>query len=189
MAEEIAGVDAGSNNTPAADAAVLDVLKKPKLTVKDLGNPKLVSAETPRVILGTIIGTATGTKSKVDAKGEVFMAIVGTFEGIAAKDGQRIQSGVLYLPGGFHDEILAQLSQEGVSDVVFAFEVSAHTASNPIGYSYAMRNLLPAMPDDPLARVRALMDKRLAEKQAAQAQAALPAPSPETASKGKGKAA
>jgi hypothetical protein len=164
MAENTGTGESGVTNTPDAHA-VLDVLKKPKLTVKDLGNPKLVTSDNPKLILGKILGTATGTKEKVDNKGEVFIAIVGSFEGIRGEDGQRIQSGVLYLPSGFHDEIVAQLKSPDVSDVVFAFEVMAHTASNAIGYSYAMRNLLPAMPDDPLERVRALMAERVAQKQ------------------------
>jgi hypothetical protein len=163
MAENTGTGESGVTNTPDAHA-VLDVLKKPKLTVKDLGNPKLVTSDNPKLILGKILGTATGTKEKVDNKGEVFIAIVGSFEGIRGEDGQRIQSGVLYLPSGFHDEIVAQLKSPDVSDVVFAFEVMAHTASNAIGYSYAMRNLLPAMPDDPLERVRALMAERVAQK-------------------------
>lgn len=137
------------SDTPAAPT----IMEKPKLTVKDLGNPKLVTSDNPRVILGKIIGSVTKVKNKVDAKGEVFQALVGTFEGVSEASKNVIRSGVLYLPGGFHDAIVETI-EAGADRVDFAYEIAAVHASNPIGYSYAMRPLFKPSADDPLSRMR-----------------------------------
>ena len=125
-------------------------IAKAKLTVKDLGNPRLVDDKKQRVILGTIIGIAMGVKTKLDAKGEAFEAITGAFKGTRHDDSEVIESGILYLPAGFHDQIVAELRSEGVTAVQFAYEVAAVYASNPIGYSYAFRPLLKQRTGSPL---------------------------------------
>lgn len=134
-----------------------------KLTVKDLGNPRVVDDEHPRIILGTIIGIATGTKVKVDSKGEAFEAIVGQFEGTSADGKKVVSAAMLYLPGGFHETITQQFAGENPPKRIdFAFEVAAVVAKNPIGYSYAFRPLIEAAPSEPMAALRKMVEERKA---------------------------
>lgn len=125
-----------------------------KLTVKDLGNPRKVTEENPTNILGTIVGVATGIKIKVDAAGQAFEAITGMFEGTRADNGNVVESGLLYLPGGFHEAITEQLKQEGTTAVRFAYSVASVHAKNPIGYSYAFKPLLKTARHSPLEALR-----------------------------------
>ena len=132
-----------------------ETLMKPKLTVKDLGNPRGVDDKMPDKVLGTIIGRATGIKMVVDAKGEAFEAIIGMFEGTPHDPAENIiTSSKLFLPGGFHEVITGQLKTEGVSLVSFAFEVHSVKATNAIGYSYAFRPIVAPAATDELAELR-----------------------------------
>ena len=132
--------------------------QKAKLVIKDLGNPKRVEDADGkrRVILGTILGRASGVKA-TELRGEMFMALTGAFEGIPAEaDKPIIRAGICYLPGGFQESVLEALNGGADGTVVdFAMEFAADFAKNPIGYSYAAKPLLNKASNDPLASLKA----------------------------------
>lgn len=151
-----------------------DISQQRKLTVKDLGNPKKVDADTPRLILGTIIGRIISIKDIVDAKGEAFPALVGTFEGEPADPGKDIvRANLLFLPSGFQEPLIAAYRELQGDDpkkevsVEFAYEVASVTASNAQGYSYAFRPIFQQAAQDPLLALRGEVKRIVAVKQAA----------------------
>lgn len=140
----------------------------PKLVVKSLGNPRVAASFSDddkkagkRHLLGTIMGTASRIKNKVDAKGEVFEAIVGDFEGTKA-DGNVVKSGLLYLPSGIHEMLADPLKEDDAKPIDFAMRIFTVPADNPIGYSYLVEPVLPPSAADPLAHIREAMGKQIA---------------------------
>lgn len=141
---------------------------KNKLVFKDLGNPKTVDFEklgTDKFLLGTIVGIATATVTKKAADGlSEFTGLKGNFEGIPADPTRdTIQSGVAFLGEAFQSPIEALLNgdenNDPVESVKMAFELYVTKAANPQGYSWALKPLTEATPNDPLAELRALMNK------------------------------
>jgi hypothetical protein len=134
---------------------------KSKLTVKVLGNPKRLLGlpdSVQRLHLGDLLGTATGVARKSDAKGDVFEALEGVFEGISAESGEVYRSGLLYLPGGFQEAIASELKRDSTSAVSFAYQVFVERSTNAIGYSYAMRpGDMGESAKDPFAAQRAAL--------------------------------
>lgn len=133
-----------------------DITETSKLTVKQLGNPMRAAVDNRNVVLGTIIGRATGTKVKLDSKGDAHEAIVGTFEGKSADGNITIHAAMLYLPGGLHESIVERLKEMKGAPAEFGVEIMSMPATNAAGYSYAMRSLMPmTATSDPLAAIRA----------------------------------
>lgn len=125
-----------------------------KLTLKGMGcRPGRAAADGKKVALARVFGIATEVKAKEDAKGQIFEAISGTFEGVNLETGESFRSGLLFLPGGLHETVTAQLRQ-GPAAVKFSLEISAIPASNPIGYSYSAKSLIPDIGQDALADLR-----------------------------------
>lgn len=123
---------------------------KSKLTIKDLSSPRNPPEDGTPKPLGRIFGIVTGKKIVKDAKGDVFIGLTGQFAGVKP-DGDVIRSGICYLPGGFHDEILAILDAgEDGAQVKFAYDAFSRIASNPIGYEYMFRSLMKPAADDAL---------------------------------------
>lgn len=155
-----------------------------KLTAKALGNPRMgASVEAgKRHILGTIIGLANGVKVKAQPNGDVIEAITGQFEGTRAGDGEKVTSGILYLPSGFHDRMASAVKEaiKGGGSVQFAIELYTENSSNAAGYQYGIRQLIETASSDPLDNLR-----KLVAESAPAGQAALPMPEAEKAGKGK----
>ena len=139
----------------------MEILNKAKLTIKDLGSPKNPPEDGSLKKLGRIVGIVSKTKTVVDARGQAFTALVGQFAGVTADGSTMIRSGVVYLPGGFQDEILSawmeanKPDENGVqppaSSVKFAYDAFSRAATNPIGYEYIFRSLMPPAKLDPIA--------------------------------------
>ena len=150
--------ETGTKETPmkenVAETASAEFLTK--LTLKGIGcNPRIAATENKKVALARIYGVATGIKTKVDPKGDVFEAIEGSFEAVNLKTGEVYRSGLLFLPGGIHETLTGSLKKGGDGATIrFGLEVSAIPASNPIGYSYSARSLIPDAGDDLLADMR-----------------------------------
>jgi len=120
-----------------------------------LGQP----ADVRSLLLATFFGKASGTK-KVENKltGDVYTALTGTFSAINHLDKDReYMSGVLYLPGGTHEMLLAAVSKlmDESEDVEFAVDVYAVRASSAVGFAYEQKPKMEAKGVDPLADMRA----------------------------------
>lgn len=143
-----------------------------KLTISTIGgSPERAKTEKRRVQVCEIYGIASGVKLTDNPEGgPPFTAITGNFEAVNMHDGLTWRSGVLYLPGGFHEMVLAQLeaitedekrSKFDKAQVQFALAIDAEPAANPAGYCYIARNLLPVSKADPLAALRTAAHKAL----------------------------
>lgn len=115
------------------------------------------------VRLCVIFGQATGIKQGEDtSRGQIWSALVGSFEGVNLQTGEVFRSGKLFLPGGIHETVEAAVraisGQDGMS-VKFGLELRSVKDTNPIGYSYQAINLIPAEAGDELSPLRlAIMD-------------------------------
>lgn len=157
-----------------------------KITISTMNcNPGQAKADNARVAVCRIGGIATSCKIVPHpVSGEEFIALVGQFFGENLQKGTMWRSGVCYLPGGYHENIVEALEeQEGrrklaeddpnrrskFEPVQVAFDMAfdAQPAKNPIGYSYIARSLMPVTKADPLAQMIARGRRVLA---------ALPAP-------------
>jgi hypothetical protein len=133
--------------------------QRTKLVLKDLGEPSLIKAEAESVrtlLLGTIIGTATGFVERKSADGEEkFEGLAGQFRSIPA-DPKRdeLESGVLFIPDAFHKMIAVALRDQLKADpnatISFGFEVSSIRANNPAGYSWDFKPMIEAKAENPL---------------------------------------
>ena len=148
-----------------------------KITISNLGCiPAAAVVEGKASPIARVYGIASGIKTVVDKnRGEVYEAITGQFEGVNVKTGKVYQSAVLYLPSGIHglleNAVKGQYHEEqrndagdilrkahyDFNDVRFAMELSVVKAKNPAGYSYEAKSLVPAVVDDPMAAIRALI--------------------------------
>lgn len=146
------------------------VIQKTKLTLKDIasGNPKKIMALLPEkeesIVVGTIIGIASGIKNGKGADGVTpAKGLAGDFEGTPADtELDVVRSGVCYLPEAFMNPIFDLLEKEGGPDSVqFAAEVLLMRAANPAGYSWAMRPVQDqhAVENDPLKALRSALPK------------------------------
>lgn len=132
---------------------------KNKLVLKDLGDPKSIfKGDKPLIVLGTIVGIATGIFSKADGKDptKIFSGLKGTFEGIPADQKEdAVQSGVLYLPDGIYNMLAANFQGENAAtSIQFAIEVQVKKATNPIGYEFGFVQKGKLATADPLASLK-----------------------------------
>lgn len=152
----------------------VETVIKSKLTVKDLGNPRIAAnfeeGSNQRHPLGIIMGIAEKVRTVVDAAGQPFDAILGEFEGIRHtpqkikdKDDEGneyereigiVRAGRLFLPSGIHEMIAIPLKAEGAVKIQFGIRVFTVKADNPIGYSYVVEPLYKPETADPLAHIR-----------------------------------
>jgi len=135
---------------------------KSKVVFKDLGDPAKVKdvKDAEQLLLGTIIGSATGIKLSKGADGITeFKGLKGTFEATPS-DPERdiIRSGVAFLGDAFQADIVALLESDNPPEsVAFAFEVYSVKATNAAKYSWALRPMISASANDPLAAIKAQM--------------------------------
>ena len=118
-----------------------------------------VMAKAP-VQVAVIVGQVLDTKIKEDPKtGEAFVALSGNFTGVNQQTGARYRAGLCFLPGAFHEMLLAEHEMarkiEGGEPVEFALAIWAVPSSSPIGYSYEARSLVEVRRADPLAHLLA----------------------------------
>lgn len=158
---------------------------KSKVVVKDLCNPKKVSSNMPEsvstVVVGTIYGTCNDINVRASADGlKEFEGLKGTFEAVPAdKAIEPTQSSICYLPEFAQPlvrDVVMALDADGnrVNKAVkFGFEVSIERATNPQGYSWALRPIAKPVADDPLDVLRQEFAPHLAAPKA-QAQIAAP---------------
>ena len=134
-----------------------------KLNVKTGANPARVKEDAykPRYHLCDIYGKCIGTKAKEDTRnGNVYIALVGDFEGWFPETNTIYKSGKLYLPDGIQEAVEAatvHLDKANVESVEFGFSVYSVTATNAAGYSYEAVPLIKPQENDSLSALRRLM--------------------------------
>jgi hypothetical protein len=145
---------------------VKDTMIISKMSVKSIGCVP-AGAEDPGKRLCIIFGRASGLKTGEDkVRDSVWVALTGEFEAFRfPHDGEpapkRYQSGKLFLPAGIHDTIESAVRQimkggeetAGLS-VKFALELYSVKSSNPSGYSYQARTVIPMQETDELSELR-----------------------------------
>jgi hypothetical protein len=149
-------IKSAANTAPVA-ATTADRVKK--ITVGVFGGGRKPSEEEQKAggaIIGTIMGKATGFRvgTTTDPKtGEVseHTAITGAFRAVyndASKS--PMQGGTLYLPDGFHQDLLDAIAPVDAASgerklngqaVEFAFWVKCIASTNLAGYSYVITPL------------------------------------------------
>lgn len=154
---------------------VREVLEITKLAPKNIGDPKpagSLKADGDFIVLGTLMGIVTGvTVSKSPDQLKTYVGLKGAFEAVPT-DAERpiLHAGKCFMHESFMVPIIDQLgfdsetgkrreAEEGqsfASQVQFKAEVRAIKASNPIGYTWGLVNLMPPSAADPLAALRAL---------------------------------
>jgi len=119
-----------------------------KMSVKAIGckpTGGLPTDESKPNPLCIFMGKATGIKMGEGSDGRVWTALKGTFRGTNLATGISLRSGKLFLPAGIQEVVegaIKQLPADG-GVVKFAVQIESIKASNPIGYSYQARNLMP----------------------------------------------
>lgn len=157
---------------PDAELVADEANYRAKITISTIGgSPERAKTEKKRVNVAQVFGIATGIKMVDNPMDDSkpFIAITGRFEAINMYTAETWRSGVLYLPGGFHEMIVSMLddlrenkdSKYDKTDVQFALAIDAEPADNPAGYTYIAKNLLPISKADPLAMLRAQATKAL----------------------------
>ena len=163
-----------------------------KITVRDVGgNPDMVKTMTEpadpaqrRWPLMRVYGVARGIKevksqNRTTGAVEIYEAIQGDFRAVNMKDGRRFGSGLLYLPAGIHDLILAPLKQakdaNATAELEFGLDVYSRPTSSPAGYGY----VAVMLGEDPSVKdAMSLLEAKLAQTKGVPA---LPPPPEEAA--------
>lgn len=135
-----------------------------KLTVKTMGlqgiRAALLKTIGEKVMLGRIYGQAKETKEKKRQgdSGELIIdhPIVGVFEGVNYETGEVFTSSILYLPGGFHEQLEQVLkSALDTDNVIFALEIGAEKSTCKAGFEWIARMIQKPATKDPLEEMRA----------------------------------
>ena len=134
-----------------------------KLSIANMKcNPARAKAENKTIPLARIIGIVNSCRAKENKQsGDIHYPLIGQFEGTNLETGEVFTSGILYLPAGIHEQVsshfLTALERgEKAEPVEFAIEIASTPAKNPIGYSYAVKQLYKPASADPLAKLREL---------------------------------
>ena len=105
-----------------------------------------------------VMGNATAYKTGTSDNGD-WTALRGQFKAIALcgdDEGKEYVSSVCFLPDVAMDMVLAQLMQEGVNGVEFAYDIHiVADEDSATGYVYGCNPLLAPSEDDPLQRLAA----------------------------------
>jgi hypothetical protein len=135
-----------------------------KLTVATIHcNPAKVVKAGEATPIAHIFGKASAIKIVSDKlTGQAYEALQGQFEAHNLETGEVFNSGVLYLPAGIHDVVLSQVKglQNETDSIGFAMELCVVVASNPRGYSYEARDVMPPKLEDDLSEYRTLVTSR-----------------------------
>lgn len=146
-----------------------------KITPSSIGcKPAMAKIDEKEVECALIFGEASGLAIKGLPTGDQFTALTGVFEATNLHTGEVFNSGVLFLPGGLHEAVVAAIDKEENMTVKFGILLVAVPAKNPAGYSWVGRDVVDLQQEDPLAELKASMiptaRKMLLEKHGAKLQ-------------------
>lgn len=137
------------------------VMGRVSIPMKADGKPYVdedgVPTKFPDTVLYTVFGMSHGIKTGTGDNGP-WVAFLGSFEAIRAKDGKRFQGGQCFVPKAVEDLLVSALKagQRGDDNasVEFALEVGIKFAQTATGYEYTVKNLVKTTNADPLADLR-----------------------------------
>lgn len=160
-----------------------------KVTIKNLGceptkQLAAVPADQKSVAIARIYGLASDVKRTIDKNtGEVNFALVGDFEGENLANGDRVRSGICWLPKGAHQ--MVESKAKGLMDESetfrFALQIEAVRApreDDANGYTYHATSLLEPEGSDPLDELRKKFRSNMTPKTETPAAPAAAAPAP-----------
>jgi len=141
-----------------------------KITLTNF-NPKRILGlpeTTKELLLGAIIGIATGIKEGKDPQGNVFTGLKGDFEATFTEEGKNpVRSGVCFMPDAFQEPLVnllsdevdanGQVTREAAKSAMYGYEVFVIRANNAAGYSWQLRPVTPPSENDPLSELRKLI--------------------------------
>lgn len=161
-----------------------EVIQKTKLVLKDICNPKKIAADfkeggNASILGGSLIGLVAGIHRAIrkapDGLSDIEMVgLKGQFEGMST-DAERatIMSGICYLPQAFMEPIIAELEvydkdekkwvarpEWNGNPIQIAAEVYVMQATNPQGYTWALKPVGEVRTVDPLAELRKALEAR-----------------------------
>ena len=125
-------------------------------------------------LLCQIYGRAVRTKSGEDQTrdGRVWTCLSGSFAAVNLETGEEFRSARLFLPDGIQ-EVIQNAVEEMTNQedktlglhVDFALEIFSVAATNPSGYTYKARNILPTQKRDELSEMqKAITEARVAKQ-------------------------
>lgn len=122
--------------------------KKEMLALAESGKGKPVLA-------ARFMGMATGIKTGEGDNGP-WLALTGEHKGINAATGEEVRSPVCFMPSPAGELVAAQLAQEGVNTVNYAFDVLViEDETSAVGYVYETKTLMEVSEADPLNALEA----------------------------------
>lgn len=147
---------------------------KAKITLTDFRPARLLAekADVTRMLLGTLIGRATGTVKRQSPDGsQTFIGLGGEFQAHVAGDDEPVSSGVLFMPDTFInplieiisdkvDEKTGEVKENGAEAVLLAYHVFAVRANNAQQRSWELEAIADPKAEEPvdaLAGLRALV--------------------------------
>jgi hypothetical protein len=135
---------------------------------------QLAGPITLALVIGMITGVTEEKELPADKNGgrKTTYGLKGTIEVIDQITGETYAGSELYLPEGFHETALAEVTAllptlQGSSEIVLQMQFDAFPTKSPSGYSWRMWNLSPARRADPLANLRRAAQKELRRRIAA----------------------
>lgn len=150
------------------------MLQKGKITLSDF-KPKRIANEPDgvnRLLLGTLIGRATGVVTRTDSnKQESYEGLGGMFEALVTGSDAPVQSGILFMPDSFIKPLIDMLSDKTDSKtgeiitpaadaVQVAYKVFVVKDGNPQGYAWQLESIQDPTAEkepDPLEKLRNLV--------------------------------
>lgn len=150
-----------------------------KLTAKFGADPKKVAdAPNGRLWLCDLFGRGLSLKQGLDKRTDnPWTSILGKFEAYYPETGETYQSGKLFLPGGIQDVLeaaIAQLPDDPMASVDFAFRIFAVKAANNFGYTYEAQPLIDMSQNDGLNNLRSIVENRRARERKARIDPTIP---------------
>ena len=136
---------------------------KSKIVMKDLGDPRLIATlpeNQNKLVLGSIIGSATDIITRTSDQGEVLTGLRGSFEAMPMDEKKDVvRADTLWLQSSatkmITDVLMDAEGNIASGGVKFGFEVAVVKATNPLGYTWSLQPMIKPAADDPLNTLRA----------------------------------
>lgn len=132
-----------------------------KMTIKTI-NCNAKDGSDGKTLLCRMYGIASGIKSAEGKDGDLLFGLTGDFRAVNAKEPDKIyQSGVMYLPGGVNEMLVAAVDTGEVTDkgkpiyseVKFAIDIYSKPATNPAGYQFECVPVIDVVETDAMAEL------------------------------------
>jgi hypothetical protein len=110
-------------------------------------------------IIGHVVKVEPKTNDLPDGSTKVSWAAYGEFEGVSYKNGEVMQSGCVFLPDYYAQELKEAMGTGATSggNLLFGVEIFIRATGKAIPYAYEVKNATTKMRSDPLQRLKADM--------------------------------